>query len=156
MLQTIFGVINFSVLLFFGIFVSAAFLGISLNKKNNLIFLLFGAGNLLLQMLSHALLGMEFTQMIYPLITHLPLLMLFKFYFKHKALPSLFAILSAYLYCQISKWIGLLVQLFIPEPWANDAARIIVTIPIWYGIVRYASRSLQIILSKSTKDLLIL
>jgi hypothetical protein len=155
MLLIIFEVIKFSVLLFFGIYVSAAFLGIILNKKTNLVFLLFGAGNLLLQMLSHAFLGMEYTEMVYPLITHLPLLLLFMICFKRKLLPSLSAILSAYLCCQISKWIGLLVLSVSHETWIMDAARILVTMPIWYGIVRYAARPLQVILNKTTKELLI-
>lgn len=155
MLQTIFGFINFSVLLFFGIYVSAAFLGINLNKKNNLVFLLFGAGNLLLQMLSLALLGMEFTEMIYPLITHLPLLLLFILYFKQKALPSLFAIFSAYLYCQISKWFSVLVLSAHSDLWVMYVVRIIITVPIWYAIIRYAAKSLRVILSKSTKTIMI-
>ncbi len=35
------------------------------------------------------------------------------------------------------------------------AARIIITMPIMYAIIRYASRSLHVILTKSTKTLLI-
>ncbi len=155
MLQTIFEAINFSVLLFFGIYVSAVFLGIKLNKKNNLILILFGVAVSGLQLLVHKEFGMAFTQMIYPLITHLPLLLLFRLCFKRKLLPGLFAILSAYLCCQISKWIGLLILSICQEPWTMDVGRILVTIPIWYGIVRYAARPLRVILAKSTKELLI-
>ncbi len=155
MLQTALNIVNFNVLLFFGIYVSASFLNIELNKKNNLILLLFGVADFGLQLFAHKQFGMVFTEMIYPLITHLPLLLLFKICFKQKLLPSLSAILSAYLCCQISKWLGLLVLSVSHEPWTMDAARILVTIPIWYGIVRYASRSLQVILAKPMKDLLI-
>ncbi len=155
MLQTILFTVDFNILLFFGIYVSASFLNIELNRKNNIILLLFGAADFALQLFVYKQFGMDFTKMAYPFITHLPLLLLFTLCFKRKILPSLFAILSAYLYCQISKWVGLLVLSFSHQPWTMDAARILVTIPIWYGIVRFASRSLQVILTKSTKDLLI-
>ncbi len=155
MLQTIIGIINFSVLLFFGIYVSADFLGIGSTKKDRLVLLLFGAADFGLQMLSYALFGMAYAQMLYPLMTHLPLLLLFTLYFKQKALSGLFAILSAYLCCQVSKWFGLIVLSFSEELWIAYAVRIAVTLPIWYMIARYASKSLYVILTKSTKTLLI-
>ena len=154
MLQTILGVINFGVLLFFGIYVSAAFLGIEFDKKNHLVFFLFGAVILGVQILIHALFGMDYAEMFYPLITHLPLLLLFILYFKQKALSALFAILSAYLCCQV-KWFGLIITSISNELWTMFATRIILTIPIWYIINRYASRSLHVILTKSQKTLLI-
>ncbi len=155
MLQTVLGVINFSVLLFFGIYVSAAFLGIKLNKKNNLVLFIFGVANLMLQLLIYALFGMEYAEMLYPLITHLPLLLLFVLYFKQKVLSGLFAILSAYLCCQVSKWFGLIVLSISHELWIMYASRIVLTVPIWHIIFRYASRSLHVILTKSRKTLLI-
>ncbi len=155
MLATILDVINYSVLLFFGIYVSASFLNITLNKKTHLTFLLFGVANLLIQTFSLSFLGMQITQMIYPMITHLPLLLLYRYYFKRRLIPGLSAILAAYLCCQISKWIALLVLSATREPWTMSVARVLITIPIWYGIVRYASRSLLVMLAKSTKELLI-
>ena len=155
MLQTILGVINFGVLLFFGLYVSAAFLGIEFNKKNHLVFFIFGAVNLGVQILTHTLLGMNYAEMLYPLITHLPLLLLFTFYFRQKPLSALFAILSAYLCCQVTKWFSLIIISVSSELWTMYATRIILTIPIWYIINRHASRSLHVILTKSRKTLLI-
>lgn len=156
MMQTILFAINYSLLLFFGIYVSAAFLGINFNKKNNMVFILFGMADLVLQLLVHALWGMKFAEMSYPLITHLPLLLLFLFYFKQNVLSTLFAILSAYLCCEIIKWFGLVALSLGDKLWIMFTARIILTIPIWYFIMRYVSRSLRVILSKSKKTLLIL
>ncbi len=155
MLEKVLNLFNFNILLYFGIYVSAAFLGIKLNKRNNLILILFGAADFGLQLLAHKQFGMDVTEMLYPLITHLPSLLLYRLYFKRKVLPSLFAILSAYLCCQISKWFGLIAFSISHEVWVMAAVRIFVTIPIWYVIVRYASRSLQVILNKSTRELLI-
>ncbi len=72
----ILGGINFSVLLFFGIYVSAAFLNIDLNKRNIWVLFFFGVVSLGFQLLVHAFLGMDYAEMLYPLMTHLPLLLL--------------------------------------------------------------------------------
>lgn len=155
MLQTILGIVNFSVLLFFGTHVSASFLEIERTRKNVMITLAFGVAVLGLQGISYVFFGMEHAEMIYPLITHLPLLLLFTLYFKENALSSLFAILSAYLCCQISKWFGVLALSISNETWIMFAVRITVTIPVWYMIVHYAAKSVHIILSKSRKTILI-
>lgn len=115
----------------------------------------FGVALYGLQIISYLLFGMESAEMIYPLITHLPLLLLFTLYFKQKALSSLFAILSAYLCCQISKWFGVLAFSISHETWVMFAIRIASTIPIWYTIIQYASKSVHIILSKSKRTIII-
>ena len=88
-------------------------------------------------------------------MTHLPVLLLFMFCFKQKLFPSLFAIFSAYLCCQVGKWVGLAVFSASNELWVAYAARIAITVPIWYIIVRYVAEPLHVILAKSTKTLLI-
>lgn len=155
MQETILAVVNFGVVLFFGIYVSASFLNIALTKRNNTALLLFGAADLCLQGLALGLFGMGFVEMFYPLITHLPLLLLYVFFFKHKALSSLFAILSAYLCCQVTKWLSLIVLSLSHELWLMYAARIAIAIPAGFIIIRFASMSLHTILTKSPKTLLI-
>jgi len=155
MLSTVLGIVNFSVILFFGIFVSAEFLGIEHSRKNNIIIFVFGAALYGLQLICYIYFGMNYAERLYPLITHLPLLFLFTLYFKQKILSSLFAIMSAYLYCQLSKWFGVLASSVSHEIWVMYAVRIIITIPIVYIIIKYASKSMYIILSKSRKPILI-
>jgi len=155
MLENALTVINFGLLLFFGIYVSAAFLNIEQNKRNHLVFISFGLMSYAVQGIVSVLLGMKYAEMLYPLITHLPLLLLFVLYFRQKALPSLFAVLSAYLCCQVSLWFSLLAVAVIDELWFMYAVRIAITIPIWYVIVRNAAKPMQVILSKSAKTILI-
>lgn len=154
MLLTVLGIINFSVLLLFGIYVSGAFLEIEKTRKNNVIMFLFGVALYGLQIISYRLFGMERAEMIYPLNTHLPLLLLFTLYYKKKVLSSIFAIMSAYLCCQISKWFGVLAFSISQETWIMFTVRIAVTIPVWHIIVHYAAQSVHIILSKSKKTIL--
>lgn len=155
MLQTVLTILNYGVLLFFGIYVSAAFVNIEFTKKNILILCLFGAADFGLQLFINFSYGIKYAQMLYPLMTHLPVLLLFIFCFKRKILPSLFAIFSAYLYCQIGKWVGLVVFSASNELWITYAARIAITVPVWYVIIRFAAKPLHVIITKSTKILLI-
>ncbi len=155
MLQTILGFLNFSVLLFFGIYVSASFLQLESTRKNHLILFGFGSVLNLLQLLLYMLIGMEHTQMLYPLVVHLPVVLLFLLVYKQKLLPVLLAIFSAYLCCQASKWFSILAQAITQENWVMYVVRIITNLILWYLIVTYASTSVYLIFSKPTKALLI-
>ncbi|NLK40382.1 MAG: hypothetical protein GX303_09140 [Clostridiales bacterium] len=108
MLQFVLGMLNNSTLLLFGVFVSAAILSIPFHKKNTVILLLFCIGVNALQFASYSGMGLEGAQLIYPLITHLPSVLLFSLYYKRNVLSSLFAVMSAYLCCQLSKWLSIL------------------------------------------------
>lgn len=155
MLQTIFGFINFMVLLFFGIYVAASFLDIEINKKNNLVLFIFGSLLGIIQMITNFIFGFENMSMIYPFITHLPLILFFIFYFKANILSSAFAVMSAYLCCQISKWFGVISLSLFEDVWVSYVVRILVTIPIWFFIVKYASSAIRLVLTKSRKTILI-
>lgn len=155
MLLTVLGIVNFIVLLFFGITVSASFLGIEFTRTNNMVFATFGLLIYGLQAVSYVLLGMDYASMLYPLITHLPLLLLFFFYYKQMTLPSILAIMSAYLCCQISKWFGSLALSISNEMWVMYVVRVATMIPLGYYIIKYVSPSVRLILAKSSKTIII-
>ncbi len=67
---------------------------------------------------------------LYPLVTHLPLLLLLC-YLKRKLLWPLVSVLTAYLCCQLRRWIALLaVGLFSGGAMMQDAVEIAVTLPL--------------------------
>lgn len=55
----------------------------------------------------HYYFGASVMTKVYPLVIHLPLMLLLTFAFKKKAVLSVLSVVTAYLCCQISKWIGL-------------------------------------------------
>ena len=132
-------IINFGVVLFFGIALSLSFADIE--SKNNkkqyaLTFCAFG----ILQIIAYFLLGDEFLFKSYPFLTHFPLFLLLKLYYKKSSYIAGISVLSAYLFCTPRKWIGTAVSFF----WGYDAqisyiVQIAVSIPLLMTIVRYIS-----------------
>lgn len=79
--------------LLFGVFASAAFLGIRLNRKNNLTLLLFSCVSGAIHLFVYHLYGTSFSEQLYPLITHIPLVLLLTLYYKYNAAISILSVL---------------------------------------------------------------
>jgi len=154
-LEFVFGILTNSALLLFGVFASAAILGIPFNKKNAAVLLAFCIFVNLLQFWFYSDLGLEGARWYYPLHTHLPSLLFFTLHFKRRVPHSIYAILSAYLCCQLSKWLGILALVFTDKLWISYGFRAVVTVTLGVIIIRYFVPSLSVILSKPLKTVLI-
>lgn len=84
MLEFSLGMLNNSTLLLFGVFVSAAILSIPFHKKNIIILLAFCVGVNAMQFASYAAIGLKGAMWWYPIVTHLPSVLLFSLYYKRK------------------------------------------------------------------------
>lgn len=132
-------VINFGSVLFFGIVLSLSFADIELKKNKKhyvLILCAFGAS----QVLTYFVLGDTFLFKSYPLLTHLPLFLLLKLYYKKNTYIAGISVLSAYLFCTPRKWFGTVVSFF----WGYDSdvsyiVQIAITIPFLIVIIKYIS-----------------
>ena len=155
MLEFLLGMLNNSTLLLFGVFVSAAILGIPLLKKNILVLLLFCISVNMLQFICYYRLGLKGTLYWYPIITHVPSVLLFSLHFKRKVLHSTFSIMSAYLCCQLSKWLSLLPLELTEKLWISYGVRAGITVALGYLILCYFVSSIAVILTKSFKTILI-
>lgn len=93
--------------LLFGIFLSASFLGMKRNIKNGGILSVFSIVVSAVYIPINYYFGASVMTKVYPLVIHLPLMLLLTFAFKKKAVLSVLSVVTAYLCCQISKWIGL-------------------------------------------------
>ena len=107
MLVNILSLIHNTTTLLFGVYASAAFLGIRMNRKNILALLTFSCITGVFYVLSFVLHGTSFTEQVYPFIIHIPLVLFLTFYYKYKMANSILAVLTAYLCCQISNWTGI-------------------------------------------------
>ena len=147
--------LNSSSLLVFGIFVSAAILSIPFTTKNILIFFLLCLGINIVQLAFYFEGGLRSAQRVYPFITHLPVLLLTVFYYKKQVLHSVYAITSAYLCCQLSKWIGVLIYAVTGKIYMEYGFRTIATLLLGIVLIRYFAETLGVILTKSRKTILI-
>ena len=98
-----------AVVLSFGITLTAAFSGIHLSKKNTLVFLGFFLFSGTLQIAATVFLSESLVWKLYPVITHLPLILLLRFGYRKPTVTALSTTFTAYLFCQPSKWLGVLV-----------------------------------------------
>ena len=98
---------HYTLLLVFGVGISAAFSGIPATKRNLLLLLGLTALCIMSQIGVYAFFGETAVWQWYPVIVHLPIILTMVFVFSRKFANALSAMASAYLCCQIAKWFGL-------------------------------------------------
>ena len=156
MLVTILSLVHNATTLLFGVYVSAAFLGVRMTRRNVLTLLGFSGAVGVVYVLCFLLFGEQVTEQVYPLIVHLPLTLFLTFYYKYKIMLSTLSVLTAYLCCQISNWVGVAVLDMTHLEWAYYSARIVVAVTAFVLLIRFVSDALAQLAQKSTKAILIL
>lgn len=155
MLENILEVLHYATILVFGIYLSASFLGIRMKRQNVLVLLRFSAVLGTANTVSFVMFGAVFTEKIYPLIIHLPLIIFFMFFYKYNSVSSVLAVLVAYLCCQISNWAGLFFLQVTNQKCVYCGVRVVVNIVVLLLLIRFVSVAVAQILQKPAKDILI-
>ena len=130
---------NFGFVLLFGISLSISFADISLEKNFNQ-YLLISAAFGILQIIVYFCFGITFLFKSYPILIHLPLFLLLKFYYNKNVYVAGISVLSAYLFCTPRKWVGTFISSF----WDYNIQisyiiQILITIPLMLVIIKYIS-----------------
>ena len=152
MTYTILESIRYTLTLLFGIFVSALFLDIKINKKNVICLFLFFYIDLVLQGIFYFTKDLSAVISLYPFITHLPLLVFFVLIFKKRLFPSLIAITSAYLCCQISNWTTIFVSSFIKN--IDNLTYTLTLIISFVFIIKFVYLPISQLLKKQSRELI--
>ena len=140
----------------FGVYISAAFLGIRMSRKNILKLFIFSCVTGAVYILSYILLGEEGTEQIYPLIIHIPLILFLTLFYKFNGALSALSVFTAYLCCQLSNWCGLASLSLTHSMLVYYTVRIAVTVIVFIVLIYFVSDIAILLLPKSTKALLIL
>lgn len=155
MAEVVLGFAHDATTLLFGVFVSAAFLGIRMEKRevaSLLCFsLVFGAASVGVTLA----LGASASKQLYPLLVHVPLAAFLTLRFKQRPLACVVAVLIAYLCCQMSNWVGLAVLSVAHAQWAYFIARILTTMIAGAILLRLLTGMDVQFLQKSNQSLLI-
>ena len=155
MINSVLELLHHAVTLLFGVYISATFLGIRMSRKNIAVLGGFSAAVGVVSTLVFIFFGEAFTAQIYPLIIHLPLIIFLTFFYKFTALRSTLSVLTAYLCCQISKWVGLAILSITDADWVHYSVRIVTTIVVFAVLIRYVSNAAAQLMQKPTEALLI-
>ncbi len=148
-------ILHYSVIMLFGIYLSAAFLGIQMKRRNILILLEFSAVLGVINAVFFIEYGVDFTEQIYPLIIHLPLIVFFMLVYKYKAIPSVLSVFIAYLCCQLSNWVGVFVLYLTNQSWVYFCVRILMNLVVLLVLIFGVSNAVAQLLQKTTKDIVI-
>ena len=97
MLTNILSLIHNATTLLFGVYASAAFLGVRLNRKNNLHLLIFSCLTGVVYALSFLLYGTSFTEQVYPLSSHIPVGLFRRLCYKDNFVLAILSVVAAYL-----------------------------------------------------------
>lgn len=142
--------------LLFGVYVSAAFLGIRMKRKNVLILMCFSLAVGAVYLGSFLLFGESVTERIYPLIVHMPLVLFLTLFYKSRFALSALAVVTAYLCCQISKWGGLAAFAVSGSPSVYYCVRIAITVITFAILMLSISKAAARFMQKPTKDVVVL
>lgn len=155
MIETVLYFTHHTLTLFWGVVLSAAFCGVRFQKKNicivGLIFALCG----ITQLLALLLFGEQKVWELYPLIVHVPLVVLLCTIFRKHVITGIASVALAYLCCQPSKWFGLLTEVFVSYPEIVWCVRITVTLAVSVLIVSCFSGLISEIFNKNARNVLI-
>lgn len=136
---SVLNLINYGFVLIFGIIVSFYFAGIQW-EDNKRLFILTTVLFILFQALFYVLLGENVLFKCYPVLIHIPLILIIRYICHQNIYISFIAIMSAYLMCTPRKWFGTLAKYIFPEiPVISDVVTIVITIPLLIVVIKYIS-----------------
>lgn len=146
-------VLRYILTLLFGVFVSASFLNIRFHGKALRTLIVFSVATLCLQGILYVIWDISRVTAFYPLVTHLPLFLLFYVIFHKRPLPSLLAVLTAYLCCQISNWTSYVPSIFHASQTVVNFTYSVALFPTFALILRFLSRPISRLLEKPGQTL---
>lgn len=136
---SVLNLINYGFVLIFGIIVSFYFAGIQW-EDNKCLFILTTVIFVLFQALFYVLLGENVLFKCYPVLIHIPLILIIRYICHQNIYISFIAVMSAYLMCTPRKWFGTLAKYIFPEiPIISDVVTIVITIPLLIVVIKYIS-----------------
>lgn len=150
--EYVLGVLNYETVLLFGVLVSIAFAGVDHHKRNNFHLLLFCIGITILQFTIFALFEMDITAKLYPVIVHIPLILLIHYVYKRPFFMSISAVTAAYLCCQSRRWIGSFFLYVFDNTAVWYAIQILVTIPLLYLLIRFVAKPVYRLMQQAKRS----
>lgn len=135
----------------FGSVLSAAFCDAFGTRRKHFLFCLYMVAVLGVQGLVCSVWSVDFLLFIYPLVTHIPL-MIYLYLVTKKALWSVVSVFLAYLCCQLRRWISLFVVAFISdEPVWHDLVQVIITVPLLLLLLRFVAPTVRKLSKQAVK-----
>lgn len=141
--ETLIFLLNDAAVSVFGGLLSASFCGVLSTRRNRWIFCLGMALLLIPQGVIDLFWDSELRLRLYPLVMHLPLVLLL-WAFTRKMIWAAVSVLSAYLFCQLRRWLALLAAALLPgEELTQMLAELAFTVPLLVVLLRFAAPAVR-------------
>lgn len=130
----------------YGMILSAAFCGITWTKGKKWVYGLSMAAILLAQAAVYGMTtDLQLLKLLYPLVTHMPLVLVLAF-LERKLLWPTISVLTAYLCCQLRRWLALLLTaLMSGGAEVQTAAELALTLPLLLGLLYFVAPAVRTI-----------
>lgn len=152
---TALGAFNYGLVLIYGLFLSAHIAGgLNTRRQNRLIWALCPLF-LLIQTPCWIILGESATKQLYPLIVHLPLVLILIFALKKPMGIALVSVCTAYLCCQLPRWVDLAVTAVTRSPMIGEISYTLVIFPFFLLLRRHFVRPAYSAMTVSPQSLLL-
>lgn len=148
-MSIVISLIRYGMVALFGIFLSAGFSGVDLQKGTVRKLLFFAAAALALQGFCFWYFGLKITMWIYPLILHIPLILFLSAGCKRSWSCATVGVFLAYLCCQIPRWIASVTYLFSDIGLFHDLVYLFAVTATYILLHRYAAKPIRKIMAYS-------
>jgi len=152
-LLTILGVFNYALVLIFGLLLSAHISGGWETSRQKKLIIALCPIFLLIQSPCWLIWGVDTAKKIYPLIVHLPLVLILVFGLKKRLGVALVSVSTAYLCCQLPRWMNLAVTAVSGSALAGEISYTLVIFPIFLLLRRFFVRVACDAMNYSTQNL---
>jgi len=152
---TALGAFNYGLVLIYGLFLSAHIAGGWTNRRQKRLIWVLCPLFLLIQTPCWLILGESATKQLYPLIVHLPLVLILIFALKKPLGIALVSVCTAYLCCQLPRWADLTVTAVTRSPMVGEISYTLVIYPVFLLLRRYFVRPAYSAMTVSPQSLLL-
>ena len=146
---------NYGLVLIYGLFLSAEISGGWKNSRQKLIVFALLPVLLLVQCLVWLLLDLRTVRELYPLIVHLPLVLILVFALKKKVGVALVSVCTAYLLCQLPRCVKLAVAAVSADPLAGELCYSLCIISLFFVLRKWFVRAAHEAMTASPQSLLL-
>ena len=134
-------VLNYGLVLLFGLFLSTFIAGGWENRRQKLLILLLCPLLLLIQVLCLLIWDVRTVEKLYPLIVHAPLVLFLIFAMKKRADVALVSVCTAYLCCQLPRWAKLLLVSLTGSALVGEISYTLSIFPLFFLLYVYFVRT---------------
>ncbi len=155
MIETIIALSRYLCILLFGTEVAVSSSGMVRTRKNYFVLGFFTVILFILQVVCLQIWGLEMSEKMYPLLSHLPVVIFTVVYLKRSWIISITSMFISFLCCQLPRWIGTVAGSVFHSVSMNHVAYILTACIMYFFLRKYALKSIQHMLERSVKSCLL-